>query len=174
MFEENKSSVNSTNSFQYFIFEILSGGFRGNGKRPFAEFASTSPVQRNQAAKPKAMFLMDMAMIIFCLLSFYNNTTTVSTRYAFVFCKKQGNTYIYICTYMHIQHLLMAETSRHKFTMSGFIELSRSTFQLSALAFFPPTKNNKRSCKAEQIYRSPSHWPSHIFFHSEPPGQDQL
>lgn len=44
---------------------------------------------------------------------------------------------------MHIQHLLVAETSRHKFTMSGFIELSRSTFHLSALAFSPPNKKQQ-------------------------------
>lgn len=144
-------------------------------KRPFAEFASTGPVQRNQAAKPKAMFSYghrndNLLSVVF--LEQHNNC--FHQMCISVFCKKKKQGSGHICTYMHIQHLLVAETSRHKFTMSGFIELSRSTFHLSALAFFPPTKNNKRSCKAEQIYRSPSHWPSHIFFHSEPPGQYQL
>lgn len=42
-------------------------------------------------------------------------------------------------------------------------------FPFVCIIFPPaPTKNNKRCCKAEQIYRSPSHWPSHISFHSEP------
>lgn len=52
---------------------------------------------------------------------------------------------------MHIQHLLMAETSRHKFTMSGFIELSRSTFQLSALAFSPQQKTTSEAAKPNRF-----------------------